>query len=121
MKKSKFEDRARAINGSKFVQQEIPKDVDLQKYWEKNVRCKEDVKSFYQTFYPHFPEVLINGLADYIDRQVTGQIPVSAEFNKNSDINKARKEAKWDVEAEIEEQRIEGLMNLTRKRLDELL
>lgn len=47
MKKSKFEDRARAINGSKFVQQEIPKDVDLQKYWEKNVRCKEDVKSFY--------------------------------------------------------------------------
>lgn len=117
MNRSRFDSRAKLIHKQK---NELPVDMARDEYWKKYVKGPEDVVQFYKLYYPQLPDVLVQALANYYNRAVIGEIELPDNFIE-AKAQKKFESSRWDFKKDIEEQQLEGKINLTKKRLEELM
>lgn len=100
------------------------------KYWNDNVKTKEDVIRFYEIYYPEYPQELIIAIANRLENLVykynsgtdgrknltESEKSMITYFKKKADSN-----ASWDPFADIEQEKLDGKIALTTKRLEELI
>ena len=119
--------RTRAMT-RKFEAEE--KERDIQKgglsqneYWAKHVRSKEDIVRFYALYFPDYPECLAKSIAErvgsIVEKSQQGKPLTEDElgYYKRS----VMPSPVWDPLEELKEHKLQAHVNLTTKRLDELL
>lgn len=122
MNRARYDNRAKWLNQNyrENQAQQLPVDMSRDDYWSKCVRSKEDIENFYKIYYPQLPDVLAKALADYYQRAIDGQIELPEEFTAKYYQKKQEKE-RWAFEEELKQQELEGKINLTKKRLEDLM
>ena len=98
-----------------------------EQYWKKNVRSEEDVVKFYSIYYPHYPEQLCRAIALRMTELKNGDIHNLPEAKQRKLLRKYDNELPpeskevWDLDAEIAQQKMIGLVNVAAKNMDKLL
>lgn len=88
--------------------------------WREFVQSKDDAIAFMEIMYPQFPKQVQLAYVDMFERAIAGDIQLDPQLlYSKADVE--RNEQTWDPIKEIEEERTKGLINLTTKRLEDLI
>lgn len=90
-------------------------------YWAKHVRSEQDVVTFYQLYYPDYPDILCKSIAariaGIIEKSRRGD-PLTSDDIGYVTRSKAVKEQYWDPQEEIKEQEKHAKVQMTMNKLE---
>lgn len=132
-----FSDRASAIRSPFNKSKQAKRDVvntglmgglTCKQYWAKNVKNRKDATLYYTLYFPSFTPEIVNGILDLLESALgklnSGKPMTDDEksmLKKFGVNNPVKTGITWDPTDDIEEQLLEGKIQLASRRLDALL